>query len=133
MDEIQKRLVETHGNTFSSTEHSVFYMSRDETLAKYFEWLVKEPWEHGINTTRIIIYCQTIKQCSLLYATLKGTLGDNMYPGEIGDRKRVLVEMLHSCTPNANKEAVLQAFKEPDSDLCVLVATIAFGKYNQLL
>ena len=29
--------------------------------------------------------------------------------------------MLHSCTPNANKEAVLQAFKEPDSDLRVLV------------
>ena len=50
-----------------------------------------------------------------------------MYAGEIGDRKRVLLEMLHLCTPDANKEAVLQAFKEHDSELRVLVATIAFG------
>ena len=49
-----------------------------------------------------------------------------MYAGEIDDRKRVLVEMLHSCTPNANKEAVLRAFKEPESDIRVLVASIAF-------
>ena len=31
------------------------------------------------------------------------------------------------CTPDANKEDVPQAFKEHDSDLRVLVATIAFG------
>ena len=111
----------------SNIAYSVLYMSRDESLPKYFEWLVKELLEHGIDTTRTIIYCQTIKQCSLLYVTLKGMLGDNMYAGEIGDRKRVLVEMLHSCTPNANKEEVLQAFKEHDSKLRVLVATIAFG------
>ena len=107
--------------------YSVFYMSRDESLQKYFEWFVKELLEHGINSTRTIIYRQTIKQCSLLYAILKGMLGDGMYAGEIGDRKRVLLEMLHSCTPDANKEAVLQAFKEHDSELRVLVATIAFG------
>ena len=107
--------------------YSVFYMSRDESLQKYFEWLVKELLEHDINSTRTIIYCQTIKQCSLLYAILKGMLGDGMYAGEIGDRKRVLLEMLHSCTPDANKEVVLQAFKEHDSELRVLVATIAFG------
>ena len=65
----------------SNIAYSVLYMSRNESLAKYFEWLVKELWEHGINTTRTIIYYQTIKQCSLLYATLKGTLGDNMYAG----------------------------------------------------
>ena len=106
--------------------YSVFYMSRDESLQKYFEWLVKELLEHGINSTRTIIYCQTIKQCSLLYAILKGMLGDGMYAGEIGDRKRVLLDLLHSCTPDANKEAVLQAFKEHDSELRVLVATIAF-------
>ena len=36
--------------------YSVFYMSRDESLQKYFEWLVKELLEHGINSTRTIIY-----------------------------------------------------------------------------
>jgi len=50
----------------------------------------------------------------MLYAILKGMQRDGMYAGEIGDRKIVLLEMLHSCTPDANKEAVLQAFKEHD-------------------
>ncbi|XP_031570761.1 putative ATP-dependent DNA helicase Q1 [Actinia tenebrosa] len=35
--------------------------------------------------------------------------------------------MLHSCTPEPNKNLVLKAFKERDSDIHVLVATIAFG------
>ena len=50
-----------------------------------------------------------------------------MYAGEMGDGKRVLLEMLHSCTPDANKEAVLRAFKEHLSELRVLVATITFS------
>lgn len=111
----------------SNIAYSVFYMSRDESVQRYFEWLVKELLEHGTDTTRTIIYCQTIKQCSLLYAILKGMLRDNIYVGGVKDRRRVLVEMLHSCTPNANKEAVLKAFGEHDSELRVLVATIAFG------
>lgn len=44
----------------SNIAYSVLYMSRDESLPKYFEWLVKELLEHGIDTTRTIIYCQTI-------------------------------------------------------------------------
>ena len=107
--------------------YSVFYMSRDESLETYFEWLVKELVEQGIHATRTIVYCQTIKQCTLLYATLKGMLGKSIYTGQIGDGKRVLVEMLHSCTPAANKEAILHAFKEDNTDLRVLIATIAFG------
>ena len=35
--------------------------------------------------------------------------------------------MLHFCSPQANKEDVLQAFQQEDSGLKVLVATIAFG------
>lgn len=63
----------------------VFYMLRDESFQKYFEWFVKEFLEYGINLIRIIIYCQIIKQCFLFYVIFKGMLGDGMYVGEIGD------------------------------------------------
>ena len=39
----------------SNITYSVFYMSRDGSLQKYFEWVVKELLEHGINSTRTII------------------------------------------------------------------------------
>ena len=41
--------------------------------------------------------------------------------------QRVLLEMLHSCTPNSNKENILQSFQMEDGCIRVLVATIAFG------
>ena len=38
-----------------------------------------------------------------------------------------VLEILHSCTPDNNKEAVLQSFGKEDGPILVLVATIAFG------
>ena len=55
-------------------------------------------------------------------------LGSKIYLDETGnDRRNVLIEMLHSCTPEANEEAILQAFRDENAGLRVLVATIAFG------
>ena len=38
-----------------------------------------------------------------------------------------VLEILHSCTPDNNKEAVLQSFGKEDGPILVLVATTAFG------
>lgn len=50
-------------------------------------------------------------------STLKGLMTEGM----------VLVEILRACTPKANEEAILNAFQDCDTDIRVLVATIAFG------
>ena len=39
----------------------------------------------------------------------------------------VLIEMLHSCTPEANKREILNSFQQVDGSICILVATISFG------
>lgn len=88
-------------------------------LTGLFKRLNKENWK------KTIVYCQTIKQCSLIYATLKLMLGRCMYGKD--DLKRPLLEMLHSCTPDDNKEAVLESFRREDGPILVLIATIAFG------
>ena len=106
--------------------YSLNYMDKNSELECYFDWLVEDLKEKRESCARTIIYCQTIRQCSLVYASLKGMLGKNMYM-DIDNPKTTLVEMLHSCTPSANKENILGSFADEKGIIRVLVATIAFG------
>ena len=92
--------------------YSVFYIPKERTLEDYFQWLDDDLLTQGTNSTRTIVYCQTIKQCGLLYSSLKVMLGSKIYIGELNGRINVLIEMLHPCTPEANKEAILQVFRD---------------------
>ena len=47
--------------------------------------------------------------------------------GESHVNRRVLVEMMDSCTPEVNKAYILDAFQNDKSEICSLVVTIAFG------
>ena len=94
-------------------------------LEFYFGWLTDELKQSREKTERTIIYCQTMRQCGLLYATIKALLGENMLIGN--NSKHVLVEMLHSCTPEANKHNILESFQSDNGTIRLLIATIAFG------
>ncbi|XP_068689653.1 uncharacterized protein [Montipora foliosa] len=106
----------------------VNYMKKNLNLSDYFSWLADEVLEKGILADRTIIYCQTIKKCALVYTTLKILLGGKMYEDLAQqDPKRVLLEMLHSCTPATNKQHILESFQSDTGCIRILVATIAFG------
>ena len=107
--------------------YSVHYMNKNKSIEDYFQWLADEIKEMKHKTTRMIIYCQTIKQCRTVYSILKGMLGSKLYAHESTDTRQVFLEMLHSCTPDKNKDAILDAFQKEESIVRVLVATIAFG------
>lgn len=100
---------------------------KEASLQQCFSWLVDEVKVKGVDSERTIIYCQTINQCGRIHSTLKAMIGDSFFIGTIGDRRNVGLEMLHSCSPSANKEAVLRSFNDPNGTIRVLVATIAFG------
>ena len=97
-------------------------MPNDSEVQDYLSWIVEEI--KGGKTEKTIVYCQTIKQCFLIYGLLKSMIGQCMYNAS---SECPVLEMLHSCTPDANKEAVLQSFRREDGLILVLVATIAFG------
>ena len=103
----------------------VQYMDKDTELEFYFGWLTDELKQNQEKTERTIIYCQTIRQCGILYATIKALLRTYMNIGD--DSKNVLVEMLHSCTPVANKQNILKSFQSHNGTIRLLIATIAFG------
>lgn len=100
----------------------VNYMPNDSDVQDYFSWIIQEIKEG--KTEKTIVYCQTIKQCSIIYSTLRAMLGQDMFKG---NSRYPVLEMLHSCTPDANKETVLESFRKEDGQGLVLVATIAFG------
>ena len=75
----------------------------DIDLEQYFGWLAEELIGRKKSCDRTIICCQTIKQCGMVYGVMKGLLGD------VGsDPRNVLLEMLHSCTPESNKKHILE-------------------------
>lgn len=76
----------------------VQYMGKNASLAEYFSWIADEVKDCGSAATRTVIYTQTIKECAVVYSTLKTLLRDKIYGSEERDPKTVLLEMLHSCT-----------------------------------
>lgn len=103
----------------------VQYIDKDTELEFYFGWLTDELKQNQEKTERTIIYCQTIRQCGMLYAAIKGLLGKHMFIGDHSEN--VLVEMMHSCTPVANKQTILESFQSENGTIRLLIATIAFG------
>lgn len=103
--------------------YSVEYIHKDSELETYFNWLVEDLKENQTDSDRTIIYCQTIRQCSQIYATLKGLLGRHLVCAGSGP----LLQMLHSCTPSSVKQKILTSFAEENGGIRVLIATIAFG------
>lgn len=94
---------------------------------EYFSSLIEELTEKGKCTDRVIVYTQTIKQCHQIYSSLVGALGEKLFTEASHNPRNVLVEMLHSCTDEENKKVILDSFSDPQGDIRVLVATIAFG------
>lgn len=54
-------------------------------------------------------------------------LGRELYSNAANDPRHVLLEMLQSCTPDKNKDTIMDAFQKEESPVRVLVGTIAFG------
>lgn len=106
----------------------VQYLKNVTSVSSYFKWLTDEVKDQGISATRTIVYCQTIKQCAMIYSVLKSQLGEYIYEDPKNqDPRRVVLEMLHSCTPVSNKINILDSFEKEDGCIKVFVATIAFG------
>ena len=103
-------------------------MNKDCDLELFFEWLVEDIRKLKGRCDWTIIYCQTIKQCGIIYRILRGLLRKDLFIQKTSTGEKLpLVEMLHSCTPATNTKNVLTSFQHEDGIIRVLVATIAFG------
>lgn len=92
----------------------------------YFKWLTEELKEKGMSADRVIIYCQTVKQCHTLYSMLLDEIGDIVYPDSESRNER-LIEMLHSTMPVRVKHNIIKSMTIYNGTVRCLLCTIAFG------
>lgn len=102
------------------------YLDKNRAIEDAFEGLIKELETLGKDTPRTIIYCQTRKQCSLLFSMFELFLGKRLFDGERKPQNR-LVEMYHASTPDMVKKHVSDNMSRCGGHLRVLISTVAFG------
>ena len=79
-------------------------LDKNLSLADNFRCVIEEICRKGKDSIRTIIYCQTVKQCSILYKIFEMELEQLFYLDMNINPMYRLVEMLHSGTPiNVNE------------------------------
>ncbi len=70
-------------------------MDNSIQIADHFKFLINDLKEHREKATRTIIYCQTVKQCAVLFDLFRTFLGIDLYcDGSVDPRMR-LCDMMH--------------------------------------
>lgn len=103
-------------------------LDNNDPLDKVFGKLIEEISENGHNTNRTFIYCQTRKQCAVIFRMFEVYLGKKMFlnPSKCRPKER-LVEMYHAGTPESVKSHISLNMADENGHLRVLISAVAFG------
>ena len=98
----------------SNLHHSFQHINKDTPLELLFSDIIENVRSLGICAARTIIYCQTRKQCAVLYRVFQTCLGPNFYKdGSLPSNcKAHLVEMYHAGTPKTVKRHISKSLSE---------------------
>ena len=110
----------------TNLHYSTQYVDNSMPLEMVFSRVIDE-----LNSIRhvnkyLMIYCQTRKQCGLIFRMLELNLKYKFYHG-ISKPQNRLVEMYHAGTPDSVKEHVVDDLGHEDGHIQVSISTIAFG------
>ena len=96
------------------------------SLEIIFSKLIDLLGQEGIETNRTLIYCQTSRQCAVLYRMFALTLKDRFYHAIQKPHNR-LIEMNHAGTTECVKGHVINDFGNVKGHIRILISTINFG------
>ncbi len=102
-------------------------ISKDKSLDTIFKTLIGELEDKGEKAERCIVFCQTRKQCSVLYRLFTAALGKKNFVGSSSSYDHCLVQMFHAGSPDSVKGHVVKEMTKENSHLRLLICTIAFG------
>ena len=103
------------------------YLDKNDPIEKQFGSIIDEVKTRGIDTPRTIIYCQTRKQCSVLFRMFEVYLFERLYNGSATNCKHRIVDMFHAGTPNTVKQHIAEQTVSETGVTRILIATIAYG------
>ncbi len=109
---------------------NIFYGVEIRTeIESDFSDLIVSLRQNQVQTSRVIVYCQSLNMCADLYAHFHFELGSSSYYPDhaphVSDNR--LFGMFHSCTPHYNKDVILKSLGVPDGTVRVVFATVALG------
>ncbi len=103
------------------------YLDKNKGMEEIFEPIINEVLNCKAKTIRTVIFCQTRKQCSLLFRAFSVSLGSNIYSSNELSPSSRYVDMFHAGTPESVKSHIIKEMGNAESCLRVLICTIAFG------
>ena len=99
------------------------YLDKNEPMETAFSSSMHEVKLMGTKTPRTLIFCQTRKQCAVIFRVFEVYLGKQMYHESISTRNQI-IEMYHAVTPASVKEHISQVMATDDGQIRVLICTV---------
>ena len=116
-----------HSPERPNVQFSVRYLDKNFPVSSIFSTLIDELRSKNVSCERTMIFCQTRKQCGLVYSAFKESLGVDFYVNKHLDSKTRMVEMFHAGTPEAVKKHILCNMSQPNGHIRIVACTVAFG------
>ena len=103
--------------------------TKSAPLEEVFAPLVEELKRKRDTMDRVIIFAQSYEDCTSLFLFFKNRLSKELSqpPGLQHLAKFQLADMYTACTHPEVKSVIFQKYRDPNSSLCVIIATVAFG------
>ena len=99
-----------------NVQFSVRYLDKNLPVSSIFRTLIDELRSQNVSCERTMIFCQTRKQCALVYSAFKESLGDDLYVNKhFGSKKRLV------------KKHILCNMSRPSGHIRIVACTVAFG------
>ena len=106
--------------------YGMSYLDKNDEIELAFSSLISEVKELNTETARTLIYCQTRKQCSVIFRVFEVYLGKHLYHTSTLPKNRI-VEMYHAGTPASVKGHISKSMALDKGNVRVLICTVAFG------
>ena len=102
-----------HSPERPNVQFSVRYLNKNLPVSSIFSTLIDDLRSKNVSCERTMIFCQTRKQCALVYSAFKESLGDDLYVNKHVDSKKRMVEMVMLEHPRLSKSTFLVIFLNP--------------------
>ncbi len=96
-------------------------------ISNDLKWVVDGIKEKGVQFPKTVIFAQTKPMVNDIHTFLKRALGNQAYKDEIPDKDNRLISKYHGKVSEGLQTWTLKNMLDPNSPLCCLVTTVAFG------
>ncbi|XP_060078265.1 ATP-dependent DNA helicase RecQ-like [Ylistrum balloti] len=101
-------------------------------LEEKLDWLLTHLREKSSAAKKIIVYCRSIDRVADVFILLRRSLGIDAYVDNIKHSNHAIIEMFHRSIHEESKTRIIKNFKDTNSNLRCLIATVALGMGIQI-